>query len=103
MMTRPSTSGALNCNEGTTDVRRERFPIRAPRHTPLYVNCLTKPSESIAGNTADIIVTNAKSLEAGSSRVRRGLQYAYFGIFPFTAFMNSMNARNLLGMWARFA
>ena len=28
---------------------------------------------------------------------------AYFGTCQFTACMNSMNARNLLGVWARFA
>jgi hypothetical protein len=33
----------------------------------------------------------------------RGLQRAYFGTFEFTACMNSMNARKLCGVWARFA
>ena len=39
-----------------------------------------------------------------TSKIQRIYQQrAYFGTFPFTARMNSMNARNLLGMCARFA
>jgi hypothetical protein len=44
-----------------------------------------------------------KSPEAGSPRVWRDLQRAYFDTFRFTVCMNLMNARNLLGMWARLA
>ena len=46
---------------------------------------------------------DAKSPVAASPRVWRDLQRPYFGTFQFTACMNSMNARNLLGVWARFA
>ena len=46
---------------------------------------------------------DAKLPEAGSPRVWRDLQRAYFGTFRFTVCMKSMNARNLLGVWARFA
>jgi len=46
---------------------------------------------------------HAKSPEVGSPRMWCDLQRAYFGTFELTACTNSMNARNLLGVWARFA
>ena len=59
-----------------------------------------KPNAVLTGDRLRLVAAHFP--EAGSPRVWRDLQRAYFGTL-FAACMNSMNARNLLGMWARFA
>jgi hypothetical protein len=50
-------------------------------------------------NATDAIVTGCNRRDAFLAALAR-----HFGAFEFTAAcMNSMNARNLLGVWARFA